>query len=521
MSNVNPNSSAGNSSTEFIEPKNPLDPIVEFDPEFEFSNIIMPLQKYSDDTPDKESAEINTLAVDGIETPLLKLNNKVIFQKQIYSLVIYIRKFLPEIKLTVNDSDKNIQGSDVPGMNNVITVIMTAPVDGANKKISMDFYITKCEFNDDNTVTYYGEYKANGLKQVKYSQIGDSAISTYEMLKEIAKELKLGFACTEQCKEIEDKKWRQIHSETYKNYILRELKRAGLDEESVFDAWIDEFGYLVLVNVAHVMAETIDYKQLTTKVITGTPSDQPEGKVPKQNVDEVYRIITNSKEGPGISNLMIAEYHSVVNNADILNKGTLNRYYYLSSPGDQNLISQEQIQIVENSVDGNEGEEEYQYENIEFIGAHQVDDDSEESNVCKIFQEQIVTNYFNKIYAKMINVTLSKPNYSLQRGMLVTMILEEYNTKNKQSIINNGDNASTTSKTETEDVNIGDTQDNKIVIDENNGVVNPALSGIYYIKEIELNYNGGLQQITQTLTLVKKGLQSNINNKYTSQKVVK
>ncbi len=70
--------------------------------------------------------------------------------------------------------------------------------------------------------------------------------------------------------------------------------------------------------------------------------------IEKQSVEEGYRIITNSKESP--SNLMITEYHSFVDNSKIMNKGPLNRYYYLNSPCDQNLMSQEQIQIIEKMV---------------------------------------------------------------------------------------------------------------------------------------------------------------------------
>ena len=64
--------------------------------------------------------------------------------------------------------------------------------------------------------------------------------------------------------------------------------------------------------------------------------------IEKQSVEEIYRIITNSQESPA-SNLMITEYHIFVDNSTIMNKGTLNRYYYLNSPCDQNLISQEQF----------------------------------------------------------------------------------------------------------------------------------------------------------------------------------
>ena len=47
-----------------------------------------------------------------------------------------------------------------------------------------------------------------------------------------------------------------------------------------------------------------------------------------------------------------------------MNKGTSNKYYYLSSPCDENLIKSENIEIVDASVDGVEGQDEYIYENI-------------------------------------------------------------------------------------------------------------------------------------------------------------
>ena len=510
--NQNPNTAAENTSIEFIEPKNPLDPIVVFDPEFEFSTVVMPYN-YDDESEVGDNGDTtSTLKVNGILVPILKVNNKIIMPQKVYDLTIYIKDFLPTIVLKIDDPDKNIQATDVPGMNNVITVIMTAPVDGANKKISMDFYITDCKFDEDDTVTYYGEYKCNELKQVKYTQLGDKPLSTYEMLEKIAKDCKLGFAATDKCKEIEDKRWRQIYSDTYKNYLLNELEYSGLDEDSIFDVWIDNFGYLVMANISYIMGEEINVKQLSIKVIGGdVVTDLPNNKVPEQKLEEVYRIITNSKETSGSHNLQIQEYFSIVNNENILNKGTLNRYYYLSSPCEQNTISQEQIQVFENSIDGLQGLEEYQYENIEFIGVKQSEED-----VCDLYQAQIIKNYFNKLNSKILKVKLVHANYTLQRGMLVEVIINEYNAINKQAIINNGNNATTIDKDTPAEAPAQTFEQRAMVADENNGITNPSLSGLYYINGMELIYNAGYQKFEQVLYLIKKGISNNILNKYTS-----
>ena len=509
--NINPNSNSSNDSIEFIEPKNPLDPIVVFDPEFKFSSIVMPYNYDEESEYGENKDTTSTLKVNGVLVPILKINNKIIMPDKVYSLSIYIQDFLPTIVINIDDPQKNIQATDVPGMNNVITIIMTAPVDGANKKISMDFYITNCEFNEDDTITYYGEYKCNGLKQKKCTQIGDTQLSTYEMLEAIAKDCKLGFAASDKCKEISDKKWRQIYSETYKDYILQEISHAGLDENSIFDCWIDEFGYLVMVNIPYIMNTPVEVKQLTTKVITGDViTDLPKTKIPGQNVSEVYRIITNIKNTPSTHNLQITEYFSQVNNENILNNGTLTRYYYLDSSCEQNLIKQEQVQIFENSIDGLHGIEEYQYENIEFLGTNQNED-----GLCELYQEKLKNNYINKLTSKILKVKLTNANYSLQRGMLLEVIIDEYNETNKQTILNNGNNALSFKKDEKTEIVAKNAKEKELISDEYNGVTNPSLSGLYYINGIELIYNAGNQKFEQVLYLIKRGITNNILNKYT------
>ena len=506
---------ANESKIKFVTPKNPTDPIVVFDPEYDFSSVAMPLLEPSLNTTAPVDATIeNQLNVFGIREPILKLNNKLIFGDQIFSLDIYIKDFLPKIEVTINDIDKNIQGTDVPGMNNVITVILTAPVEGASKKVTLDFYITDCKFFEDDSVKYTGEFKCNGLKQVKYTQIGDTELSTYEFLYKIAKELKLGFACTNKCKEVADKKWRQIYSLTYTDFIAHELKHAGIDETTIFDAWIDNFGYLVLVNLYYIFNEKVDPKQLSTNVILGETTTLQDDAIEEQHVLEVYRIISNMQETSDVNNLFVTEYHSSVNNKNILNKGTKNRYYYLDSPCDQNLLVQKHIRLIEQSADGIAGQDEYVYERLEFIGTNQNEDD-----VCDIYQEEIINNYKNLLYAKSIIVTLKEANYSLQRGMLVYLNIVEYNVENKQTALYNMENSAIDNESENNKKPEISPELMNQVIDENNGVINDSLSGLYYIKDITFSYSGGTRNITQTMTLIKKGLSSNLINKYTSVRV--
>lgn len=501
-------------SLDFIEPRNPTDPIVVFDPTMGFSNIVV---RYYPQNEDENSAgnpdpTQNMLKEDAIRFPLIKLNNKVIDKGNIIKFSLYLRNFLPEISLVINDLNGTIQTMDVPGLNNVITIILIAPVEGANKKISMDFYITKCTFNGDQSITYEGEYKLIDLKQIKNLQLGQDKLNTYEYLQEIAKDCKLGFAATNNCKDIEDKEWRQIYSQTYIQFIDNTISYGGLDENSIFDTWIDEFGYLVLVNVPYVMNETVDVKQLTTKVIYGITNTEPNEISPKQEVKEVIRMISNSNALQSVTNLAITTYNSIVNTKDTMNTGTLNGYYCLTSPCDQNLIEYKQLQVVEMSVDGIEGVDEYKYETMQFLGVNQNDDGN------PLVQGEIRKNYFNKLYSRQLEVTLDIANYSLQRGTLIQVMIFEFDKENKRRTLDNYDRAYSTKQSELDEVQ---SQDQELLQDDANGVPNPALSGIYYIHNIEFFYVDGYENIKQRLTLVKKGIQSNLTNKYAPAKLFK
>lgn len=497
------------------EPVNPTDPKVVFDPSYGFSAVVTPYFA-EDDNPDtktfeREKLSQNVLKVDAIRVPLIKLNNKVIQVQHILDFRLSFKEFLPKLYLVIEDLNGTIQSSDVPGMNNIITVILTAPVEGANKKISLDFYITSCVFNSDTRIIYEGEFRLIGLKQIKTKQLGKSELNTYDCLQEIAKDLKLGFAATDKCKDIEDKKWRQIYGETYIDYIKQEIDYGGVDEDSIFDTWIDPFGYLVLVNIPFIMNEEIDYKQLTTTVVKGITNTESNDILPEQKVDNIVRVITNAKGLQFPNNLSVSLYNSIVNTEDIIEDGTFNGYYYLSSPGDQNLIQFKQIQVVEESIDGTKGAEEYKYEKTQFIGVEQ------QENIPKLIQKRIRKNYLNKIYTKQLEVYLDTPNYKLERGTLVQTVLFEYDKANKRNIMNNYKNSFET-EIKVEQVPNTSKEDIDILMDDRYGLPNTSLSGLYYIKEVEFIYHEGYENIQQRLVLVKKGIQNNLVNKYAPSK---
>ena len=70
-------------------------------------------------------------------------------------------------------------------------------------------------------------------------------------------------------KEIKDDKTRIIRSETYAEAIQKHVAFGGLDENSIFDCWVDLYRYLVVVNFSWVMNEKITPNDLGIHPVIG------------------------------------------------------------------------------------------------------------------------------------------------------------------------------------------------------------------------------------------------------------
>ena len=119
------------------EPINPTDPVVIFDPDLEKPNIV---RKIDDDEVNSNS-EFDHKKIDAIAVPLININGINLQSQQIEEFKLSFVKFVPELKLVVNDPRRSIQYVGGAGLSNNINVILTCPIDGMYKKISLPFYI--------------------------------------------------------------------------------------------------------------------------------------------------------------------------------------------------------------------------------------------------------------------------------------------------------------------------------------------------------------------------------------------
>jgi len=462
------------------EPYNPTDPEVKFDPEFDTKVIY---KEYDDPNHSRSEGTYNMLKDEGIHIPVVRLNNITLMDEQIDQVIISYNEFLPKVHLSIKDKENAIKICDTPGFDNEINVVITAQINGYYKKISLLFYITNF-YVDNEFIGYDGIYKLQSLNTHVMKQIGTGKLNTYNMLSEIAKENKLGFASTKKCEEIKDERYRLIQSKTYVDYIKDQLALSGLDEESIFDAWVDLFGYIVMVNVHYVMTENVEPEQLTIYTIYGGENVINDDSMTPQ-ATQVQRTITNNLTNVANTNLQFDKYEKIINNTDIYKNGGLNTSWYMISPCEENKIESEQLQIIENSTDGVNYSQEYEFSKSEFLGI-------EFSETPILFKTKINKRYFEKLRANRLKIELTRYNLGLERGTLVNVIFKEYNSAVIKTFYNEGDMEET--------------------ID---GVVNPYTSGMYYIDNMEFEYVTEEHKIKQYIYLIKKSIDDKAINKST------
>jgi hypothetical protein len=516
--NKSPNDSIKNWLCEVEEPFNPTDPFVVHDAELYKPQIA---SVYSTKEVSK-NANDNKTKIEAILTPLINLNGIKLKEELIESFKLIYQGFAPKLILVINDPDKSTQYIGGPGLNNQVSVILTCPIDGMYKKISLAFYIKELKNLTNTKIQYECEYWHPLLTKVILGQIGEKALTTYEFCEEISKKLQLGFAATEKCKEITDPKWRQAYSERISDFITDQIQLGGLDEDSVFDCWIDVFGYLVLVNFSYIIHEKTDIKNYSI-VVTGGGKNTSDEKSPPPL--KVKRVFSNDESFP-FETLRIVNTYNDLYTKNTQNNGVLKTCWILNGAGDQNLLEKKQIQMIEESIEGVAHSNLYESHNTEFLGAEMADD------TPSLFQRHVRNMFLMKYKSRQLIVELMEVNYGVQRGTLIFIMNNESDPVKMQRIQNNRDAIATSNIAKTMQELSGDdgptealpktdTQmlPSSSLTGQTSFTTNPALSGFYYVDGIEYRWKAGASRLTQVLYLIKKDNQSSLINSVNTQKI--
>ena len=531
------------------EPFNVTDPYVYHDPSISKSTVAR-LNEPQNAVMMNENGFLgayedrNTENVDAIEFPVIKVNNTVIDEPMIEYMCITYDDFYPSLFLRLIDLDNRISFSDVPGPNNVITVVMIPSNQGVYKSISIDFYVDSAQFyKEEHRIEYSATYKFLPFEQkftgqIKYAGCvntkGKSGTSDneetgsvscnsskqikpnfWEMCHEICLKTGLGFATTDQVKNIEDRLPRVIYNLNFREYILSQLYLSGLDENSVFDCWIDLYRYLVIVNVSWVFQYDLSFKNLAIKAnmgLNGTDIDTP-----KTRTKLVHRTLTNFTDMGEPSDLEFDsdDFREIVN-TDQSYKGfsqQCNTFCVRGASG-MNSIDTQDVEILDDSVDGQVRDEYNTF--VENSCTNRID---EEYNTN--LQTDIRKDFYLRHHSRTYSLRLKRPCFGLCRGTIVNVAYFTTNTKEKQMIINQTANIVGANTTTPENLETGEGLMSNKELMQNQGIALPVLSksGFYYIDGMKFEYDNNEHRIIQTLYLIKRGNLTNMQNKHTSPKL--
>ena len=508
--------------SDLTEPFNPLDPIVYHDgPGFAkpVTKLLMSNEDNKGNDLPGQDRNINNIYIDGILIPIVKLNHLVLERDNIESLSILYTGIVPTLHIVVKDNNNKFNLPDRPGLNNDVRVIIIPSNDGKYKKIALTFYITEAVINEDKTKA---TYKCT-LKHMPFIQQAiTSGVITFpecratfcnvpenkrpnmwELFHEVAEKCGLGFAAMKDTKEYDDRMPRIINHQSYKELIEYNLSIGGSDNKKIYDGWVDLYGYLTLIDLYKAMNEPIEGSNLVIYNETGI--NPHKNGMMTSDFQVSRRIITNHNMTGALSNTDIAEYWDNSTMSNIYEHGTLNSVFYFNPLGNNgvNGLELNQIRIKEDSKDGKyvEDYEINKYDGWSFVGC-------EERNIA--YQKNVRDAFLSKIRGRMLTVLMRQPNYGLQRGTLVSVLIEKYDYKSKMMIVSQSsvlydelDSEQVLPDPVTPPYNGISQQD--ILHNDAIGLIDPTLSGIYYIDGMRFDYFDDNQEIQQYLYLLRRG----------------
>lgn len=543
-----------------IQPLNYTDPVVYHDPiipapaqvtKYQPSDAEGNGNEEGDIAGAREDVEINR--IEGRDFPLILLNGTNLQAQQIEKFVIYYDSFLPTLYLRVRDDmDGTIRFSNSPGINNHIRVTIVPELEGTYKNISLEFYIDTCDFSHGDVYTFTGHMWIQSFEekrncQIKYpgcpnvkkkksanDEVMDEQINcnpspqirpnTWEYLHEISRASGLGLATTDHCKDVQDRLPRLMQHENFKEFIQRQIMMSGIDEDSIFDVWVDFYRYITMVNVSWVLTEDIDVNHLAINAIVGKSGDAK--MTPEAKFRLVHRTLTCSNKTDGLANMEYnQENFTQISNNDIHTFGMfVNNPIYQVKGGtvpnnsEKNDMVVKDVQAQENSVDGSKISD-YNTNTEKQVS---ILVDPYNTNAQRVIREK----YFQLKRSKLFKLVLNRLNLGLQRGTLVNIHKSTTNPAQKQKVLTSATNIALGQEDNPkpdETLNKGPIDDfetfRDISIEESAEVLDVSLSGLYYIDAMTFEYDPSHETLVQNLFLIKKGPQSSYNSLYNSARL--
>jgi len=194
----------------------------------------------------------NTL---GTDYPFIIINNYTFAVHEIINFEIDATGFLPELKLTIALTSTNVfKTVGFPKDGDIASVFIRAKND-AFKPVRNDYLIT---FVDSGPGGAEGRGSTIEIRGVLFiPHLEDEVIKNYEgtsfeVLQQVAKNLKLGFATNEES--TSDSQVWICPNDTLKNFIMNITEHSWKDEKSFYKCYIDIYYHLNFINVNNQIA---------------------------------------------------------------------------------------------------------------------------------------------------------------------------------------------------------------------------------------------------------------------------
>lgn len=420
------------------------------DPKLVLPTINVPLYSESleNDPADGSENPKQQTKIDGIETPLIKINDTTILFYSINYLKLECNP-IPVLTVEIEDDMGLIKTLDSPTNDNTLQLQIIPPFDNTYKKINLLFFITSLSI-DNSTLYINAVYKVPGIYDNIMKSYGK--LSSFSFYDTISKEYSLGFASNISASS--DERYMYNPNKSTTRFLDDTIKYSGF-RQHVYDYWIDWWNTLNFVDLwnEYNLVEKDENIQVWIPDRSGNRADTTDSTQPIK----ALALLTNNpvyKNNP----LAINDYKIVNNssmstdiNFEVYSMNNLLNYSILIEDGD-----------IKNDI----------YKSYNYGGEIFGNFDYLTQKICRSF-------YMNKINAECIEVTLNDLCLGLVKGAKTNLLW--YETNPAATKIMEERNESITTNSQTADT---------IELDESTKMVpNKTISGQYNILDCTIEYS--------------------------------
>lgn len=493
-----------------------IEPTIELDafeiPDIESGNID------GDNASDRNKKGPNVSKIAGGNFPSVRINEYDFNQNDIlfFNLIIG-ESFLPELRVSVEDSKGVFSLSQYPKDGDVLSLYIRSTDEEVYKPIRMDFDIINVDappVNNqsqaappDNDVdpavdpiifTFECRVKIPGLfKEVCQSYNNDTS---FNHLLNVADELNIGFASN--ITDTSDEMNRIIAYDTLYRFINNTTKTSYKTDNHFFTSYIDPYYYLNFVDVNNQLKYDNQLEETLVSLIDsldelGTDTDV-------ETIGEGKLFLTNLDKGVTGTSRYINAYSLQGSPAEVTLQNGYKRVlqYYDSNDKEYRQFDINPL-ISENLPDdlyplrGRQDEQRFKEEiKYKYMGK-QSSNTHENYHFAKLHNRQNIVE-LNKMYMR---VELETANMSLYTMQKIPLIIYETNEKRINALNQREDKNRDNGTPRANDVS--DIADNNTV---NYGApkLNQFLTGTYVIGSIEYIYTRGMSSIKQNLKMLRR-----------------